>query len=153
MKLRLLCVAVFLAACGVPVSAQVRQRHPATSVRGPSPGRPPGVFETVFVLPNDLRTGNCHMQNAVLVLRSDGTGHFQAQTRTDFTRSKDIWHLAFALIDNAGNVLSTVQMRDSPPMDSPNAVPASFYYSYAYDFAFDHNFFNILSFVDSISSC
>jgi hypothetical protein len=142
---------IVLAVSASTASGQVRQAANRSHV--PSAGRPPGVLETVFVLPNDLRAGDCHMQNAVLTLRSDGSGHFQAQTRTDHTSSKDVWHQSFGLVDNTGRQLTRIQMADSPGMDSPNTVPPNFWYSYGFDFGYDHNLFNIVSFVDSFSAC
>jgi hypothetical protein len=72
-----------------------------------------------------MKAGHCHMSDAVLVIRKDGAGEFDATTYTDVASSGEVWRTRITLYDEHGQALFETGDFDGPVMDS--AKPARRY--------------------------
>jgi hypothetical protein len=111
-------------------------------------------MEKRFAFTQDVQAGDCWLQaGSSIVFRSDGSGHWDAKTKTTFTHSKDYWHEVVQAFSTGNTFLFATQEMTSPPMDSPNAVPPSYWYYWGNDFYFDKNQYPLIDHVLSHAAC
>ncbi|MFC0438086.1 DUF6294 family protein [Kutzneria buriramensis] len=92
----------------------------------PSPASPARVTSTLdekSAVWDELHVGDCQQDNGTIVIRSDGTGDWSADTLTYHTVFGDIWHSSFDFYTTAGFHLFGVGTFDSPRMNSGNPPP------------------------------
>jgi hypothetical protein len=95
-----------------------------------------------------MSSGDCEMQNATITFRSDGTGSFTAQVKTNHTHSGDVWHATMAA-RNAGNQdIVKLPTFDSMRMDDDHG-----YYQWNHDFEYDASQFPAINGVAMLKKC
>lgn len=97
-----------------------------------------------------LHAGDCQQDNGTVVIRSDGTGEFSADTLTYHTHSGDIWHTIVKFYTTAGFYLFSTPSLDSPRMDDGNPPPR---YHWTRSFVFNPSHFSNVGQVYQFSSC
>src|SRR5258708_5991236 len=51
----------------------------------------------VFTLGRDLGAGDCHLVDGILTFNPNGNGTFRSNVKTDFTHTKDVYHIALVV--------------------------------------------------------
>jgi uncharacterized protein DUF6294 len=97
-----------------------------------------------------LYRGDCEMQNATLVIRSDGTADFSATTLTHHTHTHDVWWSTLYLQSSGGTTLWTSPTFRSPDMSDGNPPPT---YHMAGQFIFDPTIYSSINEASMQSSC
>jgi hypothetical protein len=71
-----------------------------------------------IVMPfESAKAGDCRMRSAVLIIRKDGTGEFDATTSTEAANSAAVWHTVVSIYDNQNRLLFDTGDFESPVMD------------------------------------
>ncbi len=73
-----------------------------------------------------FKAGDGLMKDAVVTLSPDGKLHFRTLVKTEFTHSRDIWHVFFILKDGVCNPLANVPPLVSLPAPFPVMPPQTF---------------------------
>ena len=100
-----------------------------TSVVSVTPTAPPATNAMSFP---HASSGDCEMQNATIVFRSDGSGLFTAQVKTNHTHSGDIWHATIVARNGSNQDLVNLPTFDSMRMDDNHG-----WYAWTRTFEFD----------------
>lgn len=74
--------------------------------------------EQPIVMPfSRLNAGRCHLKNAALIIRKDGTGEFDATTYSDTVGAGDAWRTLISIFDGDGQLLFDTGDFEGPVMD------------------------------------
>ena len=88
------------------------------------------------------------MQSATIVFRSNGTGLFSSQVKTNHTHSGDVWHATIAGRNAAGQDVVSLPTFDSMRMDDDHG-----YYPWSQTFNFDPTRFSQIVNANMSSKC
>ncbi|MCU1684563.1 MAG: hypothetical protein JWQ81_5302 [Amycolatopsis sp.] len=132
LKVRSLKPALAIAAIGTALlaAAPAAQAAPQNAVR---------TLEVRSATWGQLHSGDCQQDNGTIVLHSDGTGDWSADTLTRHTHSGDVWHTNLDFYTTAGFHLFSAGEFNSPRMNDGNPPPR---YHWAAHFVFDPAEFN-----------
>jgi hypothetical protein len=99
-----------------------------------------------------LFAGDCVMDNATLVMLSNGVAHFTSVVFTNHTHSGDHWWTSFQFRDANNVVLGFKGNHEGPRMDDGNGGPPP-HYNFNFDFNFDPAIWGPLAIVIQGYSC
>lgn len=117
--------------------------RPVTLYATPQP--PPQ--STTLTWPH-MTAGDCEMQGASVTFRSNGTGTFASQVRTDHTHSGDVWHATISGRNAGGQTVVGLPTFDSMRMDDDHP-----YYQWTVNFEFDPSRFGQIASADMHKAC
>lgn len=101
----------------------------------------------------EIRTGNCHQTSGTLIIRSDGTAHFECVTWTEISHSAgNHWFAGFRMQDREGVTLHHEPYHAGPEMHDAVDHPGP-HHRWGFDFTYDASKFDLIAQIWQDSKC